>query len=113
MDDDSPTPPGCTPICTASKAICRMPATGIAPPASRVEKGTLEAEWAAIAAALLARLRRWRSVDSARIEALNCGRYVGGGIAMADDQAAGHAPPSRNDRAYREGDAAARGHADR
>src|SRR5688572_30913574 len=28
-------PRGCTPICTASKAICRTRATGIVPPASR------------------------------------------------------------------------------
>ena len=50
---DALTPPGCMPICTGSKAISAMPATGTGRPASRSRQDALEAEWERIVSALL------------------------------------------------------------
>ena len=47
------TAPGSTPICTASMAISITPAIGTGRRGAKPATGKLDAEWAAIAAALL------------------------------------------------------------
>ena len=53
QDEDSATPPGCTPICIGSRATSAMPATGTVRPVSRWRRISLEAEWERIVTALL------------------------------------------------------------